>query len=247
MKGRSDAEAASGLPSFESGAIARAKGRKEMTNAIIFDLDGLMFDTKPTWIAAWGPAFSEEGLQFDKKLLPQFFGASQEAIEQIIAQKYNSNPRAIKAVREHVRIASKAMMDKGAPKKPGLDELLEYAAAQGLGCAVASASGRNLVEAHLAHGKISGFFQAVVAGDYGLPSKPAPDVFLEAARRLHAQPSETLVLEDSEKGIEAASAGGFIPVMVPDMIEPSPEINSMARYVCSSLLDVRNLLAEGML
>ena len=216
-----------------------------MPSAIIFDLDGLMFDTEPIWIAAWEPAFAEQGLKFDRKLLPQFFGASQMSIEQIVAREYSRNPRAIKAVREHVRIASKIMLDEGAPKKPGLDELLEYVAAQGMGCAVASASGRDLVEAHLAHGKISGFFQAVVAGDDGLPSKPAPDVFFEAARRLHVQPGETLVLEDSEKGIEAASAGGFIPVMVPDMIEPSPEIRSMARHVCSSLLDVRNLLAEG--
>lgn len=216
-----------------------------MPSAMIFDLDGLMFDTEPIWVAAWEPAFAEQGLRFDRKLLPQFFGASQTAIERIVAQKYGGNPRAMEAVRGHVRIASKTMLDEGAPKKPGLDELLQYAAARGLRCAVASASGRDLVEAHLAHGKVDGFFQAVVAGDDGLPSKPAPDIFLEAARLLDVRPDETVVLEDSEKGIEAAFAGGFIPVMVPDMVEPSSEIRGMARYVCLSLLEVCNLLAEG--
>jgi HAD superfamily hydrolase (TIGR01509 family) len=219
-----------------------------MPSAIIFDLDGLMFDTEPIWIAAWEPAFSEQGLQFEKDLLPQFFGASQLAIEWIVAQEYGGNPRAVEAVREHVRIASKIMMDdEGAQKKPGLDELLEYTVAQGMKCAVASASGRDLVKAHLAHGGIADFFRAIVAGDDGLPLKPAPDFFLEAARWLHVQPGETVVLEDSEKGIEAASAGGFIPVMVPDLVKPSPEIRSMARYVCSSLLEVCSLLAEGRL
>ena len=101
------------------------------------------------------------------------------------------------------------------------------------------------MEAHLRKGGVEAYFSAVIAGDDGLPSKPAPDVFLEAACRLHAAPASSLVLEDSPNGIRAASAGGFLSVMVPDMIAPTPEMRRFATRVCSSLLDVCDLIAKG--
>lgn len=216
-----------------------------MLEAVIFDLDGLMFDTEPIWVSAWEPAFKQQGLELKPGLVPRFFGMSQPRIEELVAQAYDNDPRAVSAVREHVRIGIEEMLANGAPKKPGLDELLALLADKGVPCAVASASPRTLVEAHLRKGDVGGFFSAVIAGDDGLPSKPAPDVFVEAARRLNAAPASSLVLEDSSNGIRAASAGGFLSVMVPDMIDPTAEIRGIATRVCNSLLDVRDLIAVG--
>jgi len=213
--------------------------------AAIFDLDGLMFDTEPIWVSAWEPAFKEQGLELKPSLVQRFFGMSQSRIDELVAQAYDHDPRAIPAVREHVRIGIDEMLAHGAPKKPGLDELLALLAEKGVPCAVASASPRTLVKMHLRKGDIEAYFSAVIAGDDGLPSKPAPDVFLEAAHRLHAVPVNSLVLEDSPNGILAASAGGFLSVMVPDMVAPTPETRSLATRVCNSLLDVRDLIAQG--
>lgn len=223
------------------------KGASLMVKGIIFDLDGLMFDTEPVWIAAWDVAFQEQGLSFRRELLPQFFGASHEAIGKIVGKAYAGDVRALAAVHEHARIGREMMLEKGAAKKPRLDELLAFAKDQGIRCAVASASPKELISAHLDHGGIEGYFSAIAAGDDGLPSKPAPDVFLEAARRLGTEPAATAVLEDSALGIDAASAGGFIPVMVPDMVEPTEETRDKARFVCRSLHEVQELLAEGRL
>lgn len=216
-----------------------------MLEAAIFDLDGLMFDTEPIWVSAWEPAFKEQGLELKPSLVQRFFGMSQPRIEELVAQAYDNDPRAVSAVREHVRLGIEEMLAHGAPKKPGLDELLVLLAEKGVPCAVASASPRTLVETHLRKGGVEGFFSAVIAGDDGLPSKPAPDVFVEAARRLNAAPASSLVLEDSPNGIRAASAGGFLSVMVPDMIAPTLEIRAIATRVCNSLLDVRDLIAAG--
>ncbi|MGN0076282.1 MAG: HAD family hydrolase [Parafannyhessea sp.] len=215
-----------------------------MLEAAIFDLDGLMFDTEPIWVSAWDPAFKGQGLELKPGLVQRFFGMSQPRIEELVAQAYDNDPRAITAVREHVRIGIEEMLAHGAPKKPGLDELLALLAEKNVPCAVASASPRTLVESHLRKGGVDTYFSAVIAGDDGLLSKPAPDVFLEAARRLNAAPASSLVLEDSPNGIRAASAGGFLSVMVPDMIAPTPETRSLATCVCSSLLDVRDLIAN---
>lgn len=218
-----------------------------MLEAAIFDLDGLMFDTEPIWVSAWEPAFKEQGLELKPGLVKRFFGMSQHRIEEIVDEEYGHDPRAIPAVRDHVRIGIEEMLAHGAPKKPGLDELLAFLAERGVPCAVASASPSALVEAHLNNGSVEKYFSAIIAGDDGLPSKPAPDVFLEAARRLHAMPGNSVVLEDSPNGIRAASAGGFLSVMVPDMIAPTAEVRGLATYVCDSLLDVRNLIISGSL
>ena len=143
-----------------------------MLEAAIFDLDGLMFDTEPIWVSAWEPAFKEQGLELKPGLVKRFFGMSQSRIEELVAQAYGNDPRAISAVREHVRIGIEEMLANGAPKKPGLDELLALLSDKGVPCAVASASPRTLVEAHLRKGGVEAYFSAVIAGDDGLPSKP---------------------------------------------------------------------------
>jgi HAD superfamily hydrolase (TIGR01509 family) len=218
-----------------------------MLEAAIFDLDGLMFDTEPIWVSAWEPAFRRYGLELKPGLVQRFFGMSQHRIEEIVDEEYDHDPRAIPAVRDHVRIGIEEMLAHGASKKPGLDELLAFLVERDIPCAVASASPRAIVETHLRKGEMEKHFSAIIAGDDGLPSKPAPDVFLEAARRLHATPARSLVLEDSPNGIRAASAGGFLSAMVPDMVAPTPEIRELATCVCSSLLDARDLLAAGKL
>lgn len=82
----------------------------------------------------------------------------------------------------------------------------------------------------------------MVSGQYVEHSKPASDIFLEAARRLGTNPARTLVLEDSFAGVTAGVAGGFITVMVPDLHQPTDEIRSLATRVCASLHEVRELL-----
>ena len=66
-----------------------------MLEAAIFDLDGLMFDTEPIWVSAWEPAFKWQGLELKPGLVPRFFGMSQPRIEELVAQAYDNDPRAI--------------------------------------------------------------------------------------------------------------------------------------------------------
>ncbi|HKV15610.1 MAG TPA: HAD family hydrolase, partial [Reyranella sp.] len=86
-------------------------------------------------------------------------------------------------------------------------------------------------------------FHAVVAfGDYAA-SKPAADPFLKAAERLAVDPRDCLALEDSHNGIRAASAAGMMAIMVPDLIEPTEEIQRLC-FVMRSLHDVRTLISS---
>jgi HAD superfamily hydrolase (TIGR01509 family) len=85
-------------------------------------------------------------------------------------------------------------------------------------------------------------FNALAFGDEVSHAKPAPDLFLLAAQRLGIEPTDCLVLEDSEAGVRAARAAGMDVIMVPDLVPPSDEIASMATHVCATLHNVRSLI-----
>lgn len=216
-------------------------------DAVVFDMDGLMFDSETIWCEAWARAFEKNGLVEQPGLLATFTGSSRERVQGLILAAYDGDRRALRVCDDHFAIAEDVFGEKGAPAKPGLFELLDWLSVTGIPCAVASGSPRSVVEAVLGHAGLGGLFSAVIAGDDGLPSKPAPDVFLAAASRLGAEPARALVLEDSPTGIRAAAAGGLMPVMVPDLVEPTAEIRGLSAHVCGSLLEVRDLLATGVL
>ena len=86
------------------------------------------------------------------------------------------------------------------------------------------------------------YFDVIVGGDMVEKSKPEPDIFQKAADLLGVPYEQTYVIEDSYNGIRGAYAGGMIPVMVPDMLEPDEEMKQKAGYIFKDLLEVRSFL-----
>jgi beta-phosphoglucomutase-like phosphatase (HAD superfamily) len=85
-------------------------------------------------------------------------------------------------------------------------------------------------------------FQVVVTGDQVTRGKPAPDIYLEAARRVGYAPAQCVALEDSEAGVIAASRAGMIALMVPDLVRPSDAARRAAFRVLPSLVDAQNVI-----
>lgn len=215
-----------------------------MVTGVIFDMDGLMFDTEPLWKACWAPALALFGLGELPGLADAARGVAAPQTVPIIARFYGPDVDAAGIRREFDRLAAECFA-RGVPPKPGLDGLLAYLEERGVPRAVASSSPRAMVEGNLAHAGLTDRFGAVVAGGEVARSKPDPDIFLEAARRLGCDPATTLVLEDSFAGVRAGAAGGFVTVMVPDLMQPTDEIRALCRAVCSDLGEVCGLLRAG--
>mgnify|MGYP000375383104 CR=1 FL=1 len=133
------------------------------------------------------------------------------------------------------------------PKKPGLDELIAYLEAQHIPMVVASSSRMTSILRHLNNWHMTDHFKALISGEQFSASKPDPEIFLTAAKALGTVPAETLVLEDSYNGVRAGAAGGFVTVMVPDLMQPTEEIAQLYDRKCEDLLEVRDLLIEGKL
>lgn len=217
-----------------------------MVKAVIFDMDGLMFDSESMWLSTWKPAFEKHGIELKPEIIEKAPGSSRRLMTQLAIRLYGNKPEVLEAVNDHYALAHDLFLSKPVPKKEGLDELLEYLKMNHIPCAVASSSAREIVDANLMHAGIEDRFMAIVTGDEDLPSKPAPDIFLEAASRLGSKPNESLVLEDSENGIRAAAAGGFKSIWVPDVIDISDEAKELASNTCESLLDVCDWLKKQM-
>ena len=217
-----------------------------MIDGVIFDMDGLMFDSERVWGTLWEPAFSRFGLAVPKGLPDAMRGITGDAALATIRAHAGDGVDASAIFEAFYEIAEERF-SQGAEKKPGLDELLAYLAQAGLPLAVASSSPQAIVRANLERAGVRPYFAEVVHGREVAHSKPAPDIFLEAARRLGTKPAHTLVLEDSPAGVRAGAAGGFKTVMVPDTLPPTDELRALATCVCRDLNEVRELLEKGVL
>ncbi len=126
--------------------------------------------------------------------------------------------------------------------KPGVVELLDLLDQLDMPRCIATSSAHATVQSHLsAHGLVDRFHAVIGHGDY-VASKPSPDPFLTAAKRLGADPALCLALEDSYNGVRSASAAGMMTLMVPDLLGPTPEIRSLCTGVISNLHAVRPLI-----
>lgn len=217
-----------------------------MAEGIIFDMDGLMFDSERIWATLWESALGRFGLEELPGLAEASRGTTGEAARAVLRRFYGDQVDA-EGIRCELERLAALRFAAGAPKKPGLDRLLAYGEKHGLPMAVASSSHIEVIEANLRAGNVERYFAHVVSGDAVERSKPAPDIFLEAARRLGVRPAGTLVLEDSFAGVRAGAAGGFATVMVPDMMQPTDEVRGLCTACCTSLNEVCDLLEQGVL
>ena len=214
-----------------------------MIKAVIFDMDGLMFDTERLWDTLWEPTCRALGLEMPQDLEAFFTGGRglagvklNEHIQKFFPQ---ADPQVIV---EKIWELAEQRFAQGVPCKPGLAELLETLEEKKLPRIVASSSPRALIQKNLETTGMARYFDQVVCGADVRHSKPAPDIFLEAARRLGVDIRDCLVLEDSFNGVRAGHAAGAVTVMVPDIAQPDEEIRALYNRCCKDLFEVRQLL-----
>ena len=217
-----------------------------MVKAVIFDMDGLMFDTEPIWASCWPIVMNEYGLPYKEGLADAMRGTNGDEAVAIVASWYGSAVDSAGIVSRYYEIAHEKLKC-GGEKKPGLDNLIDYLSEQGVPMAVASSSSPEMIKANLERANIADYYSAVVSGLEVEHAKPFPDVFLRAASLLETDPKDSLVLEDSYNGVRAAAAGNFITVMVPDLSQPTDEMRKLANQILPDLNKVKEALEQGLL
>ncbi len=208
--------------------------------AVVFDMDGLLFDTEALYQRAIAAAAAEGGHDLTS-VSSQMIGVPVDRSRQLLLDLYGAMFPAdefLGAVFRHFDlIAATHLM-----LKPGVVELLDALDDLQLPRAIATSSAHHRVQGHLVAHNLEGRFDVIVGhGDY-TASKPAPDPFLVAAERLSTKSSLCLALEDSHNGVRSAHAAGMMTVMVPDLLMPTEEIRALCSFVASDLHEVRRTI-----
>jgi HAD superfamily hydrolase (TIGR01509 family) len=205
-----------------------------VVKAVIFDMDGLMFDTERLARDAWRSAMAEHGYVLGDDVYLRAVGRTVDVACGVFVDALGPD-LPIEAIEASKARHLRRLLLPRPPVKPGLDGLLDGIDDLGLAAAVASSTAHAEVELRLESTGLRKRFGAVVGGDQVARGKPAPDLFLRAAADLGVAPADCVVLEDSEAGITAAAAAEMTPVMVTDLVQPSPGVRALAAAVVSSL------------
>jgi HAD superfamily hydrolase (TIGR01509 family) len=207
--------------------------------AVIFDNDGLLLDTEEAWTRAERTLFARRGLDFTIEHKRVLIGSSRSTAAKKLESMLELTGEGEALMDElHELVMDEALA--GVEPRPGALELLERLLAAGVPVAVASNSQREFVERTLASARLlDGRFQTVVSAEDVQHPKPAPDIYLEACRRLGAEPGMCTALEDSSTGVIAAMTAGMYVIGVPyftgtqlpgcDLLAPSLADSAVAR------------------
>lgn len=214
-----------------------------VTKAVIFDMDGVIFDSERAVYNGWLELAAKYNLADIEKIYMRCVGVNSERTRQIFIDYYGEDF----PYDEYKAELSKdyhTKYDNGRlPMKPGIKELLISLKENQYKIAIASSTRTWLVEKQIEDAGLRQYFDVIVGGDMVERSKPEPDIFLKAAELLGVLPQKAYVIEDSYNGIRAAFAGAMIPIMVPDLMEPDDEMKEKARYIFKDLYEVKELLA----
>ncbi len=205
-----------------------------MITTVIFDLDGLLADTERLHCRAYQRALGAYGSVISEAEYAEHWVRSGKGIaDWVAAHNLSLDPEMIRALKAKLYLESLASdlrpMD-------GALELLADCSGK-LTLALASSSYPDAVAGVLDGLKISHYFKTIVSGLDVEKVKPAPDIFLAAARRAGAQPSQCVVVEDAEKGVIAAHRAGMLCIAVPNAYTRE-HVFSKATRVCGSLREV---------
>lgn len=196
-------------------------------NAVIFDMDGLMFDTERVFVLAWDYAGEKIGIGKAGYMVHKTLGMNTVMSEKILQEEFGDRYDQAELKKYTKEFLTRYYAENTLPVKKGLYILLEYLKEHNYKLAVASSSPRWEVEGHLKETGVYEYFSAVVCGDMTEKSKPEPDIYLKACQSLGELPENCYALEDSRSGLLAAYRAGCKPIMIPDLWQPDEEIESI--------------------
>ncbi len=209
-----------------------------MIKAVIFDFDGLLADTEVISYKIYQKILKDHGHDFDQKTYSHFYsGRPEEDNVRKLIHDYQL-PMNFEECFSLVMQTERDFMSEGVDLKSGVEYLLNCLKENGYQTAIASSSTRGRAMNILHRHDIDGCFDAFVFAEDITKGKPDPEIFLKAAERLDSDPSECLVLEDSESGILAAHRAGMRVICIPDMKTPADDYLKLTLAVCSDLNEV---------
>ena len=211
-----------------------------LVKAVVFDMDGVIFDSERLVLKSWKMVADRENIPEIEETVRKCLGTNREVSRRIFLEAYGEDFPYDTLKQEAAGIYHR-MADGGKlPLMRGVRELLGFLREEKRKIALASSTREEVVVAELRDAGLLEFFDEVVCGDMLQRSKPEPDIYLMACERIGVDPKEAYAVEDSYNGIRSAYAAGMHPVMVPDMMPPTEEMEEKSEIILTSLEDLQD-------
>ncbi|WP_338451172.1 HAD family phosphatase [Niallia oryzisoli] len=212
---------------------------------VIFDMDGLMFDTEKLASEAWLLSAEHYGFQMDRTIIEQFVGMTNEDILNRMSEIYGKEAP-VHEWRSYMRHSKSVLLEEHmylpSFKKKGLESLLAFLKSKQVNTAVASSSEMAVINKYLTVTNTSDYIDFRVSGDEVVNGKPNPEVFLKACEKADVLPANALVLEDSPAGLRAAKSAGIPSFFIPDTVRETVELRGLVTDVMTDLEEVEKYL-----
>jgi HAD superfamily hydrolase (TIGR01509 family) len=218
---------------------------KRPIEAVLFDMDGLLLDTEAVYTRALLAAAEANGVEMPLAFCHSMIGIPGKECD-ILIQEFFGPAFSLEPFRESFRVAVAGELAAGIAVKTGARAIIDFLRDRELPIAIATSTTRLTAERHLREAGLFAHFAAVVTRDDVEHPKPAPDIYLEAARRLGVAPERCVALEDSHNGLRAAHAAGTMAIMVPDILQPSDEARDQSVAIARDLHEALALLRPAL-
>ena len=218
--------------------------RSSQIKAVVFDLDGLMFNTEMLYQQVGGEILRRRGKTFGPDLLDRIMGRRTHVALQMIID-WHGLPDTVETLSAESTEIFSGILDTQLRQMPGLSDLLDALEAANIPKAVATSSNRAFTLRVLGQFDLVSRFVFILTAEDVTEGKPDPEIYRTAAARLNVEPQQMLVLEDSYNGCQAAIAAGAFAVAVPGGHSLSHDFSG-SNLIASSLADPRIYAALGL-
>lgn len=214
---------------------------------IVFDMDGVIFDSENTFLSCWLEVGARYGMEPElvRSTYVKCIGTNSNQTAEIYRNAFLEplgEENMHRMWDDSVALHRERYAGDNMPIKAGVREILTFLKTRGVPVGIASSTQKSKVEDRIRTAGLSEYFVGAIGGDAVKISKPNPEIYLLACETFGFDPQNTFAIEDSFNGIRAASAAGMRPIMVPDIVSPDTEMERLSETICADLFEVMEYL-----
>ena len=211
--------------------------------AVLFDMDGVIFDTESIYLDIWTKVFQSYGYIMTRDVYISVMGRGRKNVIKTFVDLYGEYLPIIQMYKDKDEELMQ-VIDKGqVPMKVGVKEILTFLKENGYKVALATSAKRERAIKQLKMANIKELFDCIVCGDEVINAKPNPEIFLKAAEELSVKPENCIVIEDSPAGIESAYNANMVGIHVEDLKKADEEILKYCHKSFKNLIDIKEYIS----